>query len=102
MDQNFFRLGVRNVLRYFETDDVVRNVPKDLLAFDGQTIGSVEGSDDLLVTLQTEGAQENRRQELSFAIDADVKDALRCFVLEFDPGAAVWNDLPEEIALAWS
>src|SRR5215813_12865194 len=55
MDQHFFRLRVRNVLRYLETDNVVGDIPKDLLTFDRQTIGLVEGANDFLVTLQTEG-----------------------------------------------
>jgi DNA-binding cell septation regulator SpoVG len=86
----------------FKPTNVVRNVPVDLLAFDRQAIGLVEGADDFFIALQAERTQEDRRQELPFAINANIRNVLRRLVFELDPRAAIRNDLSEEVALARS
>src|SRR5438105_6395730 len=93
---------MRDVLGNLQALNVVGDVPVNLLALDGQAIGLVERPDDVFIAVQSEGAQENRGEELPLPVDADVKDVLRRFVFELDPGAAVRNDLSEEVALARS
>src|SRR5882762_4353962 len=75
-----------------EADEAVGDAPVDLPALDVQLVDAVEGPDDLVGAAQAERAQEDRRQELPLAIDADVQQVLRV-VLEFHPGAAVRDDL---------
>src|SRR5207244_1974218 len=55
---------------------------------------------DFLIALQSERTQEDGRKKFAFAVDADIQDVLRRFVFEFDPRAAIRNDLPEIVALA--
>src|SRR4030095_16425930 len=61
-------------------------------AAQNQLVDAVEAPDDLVGAAQTQGAEEDRRQELPLAIDADVEQVLRV-VLELHPRAAVGDDL---------
>ena len=85
MNENFLRLWIRDVLRDLQSNDVVGNIPEDLLAFNRQTIGLIENADDFLIALQTKSTQEDRGQKLSLAIDPDVKDVLGRLIFELYP-----------------
>src|SRR4030095_12576636 len=61
-------------------------------AAQNQLVDAVEAPDDLVGAAQTQGAEEDRRQELPLAIDADVEQVLRV-VLELHPRAAIRDDL---------
>src|SRR5215510_4019552 len=102
MYQDFLVLRMNDVFRHLQADDVVGNVPVELLAVDGQTIRLIEGPDDLFIALETKGAKEDRRQEFALPVDPYIKDVLRRFVFEFDPRPAIRNDFAEEVALARS
>src|SRR5579884_2457996 len=91
---------MNDVLRNFYSLNVVGNVPVEFLAFDRNALGLVKRANDFLIAFQAERTQENRRKKLAFAVDADVQDVLRSFIFEFDPGAAVRNNLPKKVALA--
>src|SRR5262245_49903409 len=100
MNQDFLALRMQDILRDFQADNVVGHVPVDLLPFDRQPIRGVENADDFFITLQTQSTQEDGGKEFPFPVDSDVEDILRRFVLELDPGTAIRNDLPKEVALA--
>ena len=85
VNENFLRLWIRDVLRDLQSNDVIGNIPEDLLAFNRETIGLIEDSDDFLIALQTKSAQEDRGQKLSLAIDPDVKDVLGRLIFELYP-----------------
>ena len=85
VNENFLRLWVGDVLRDLQSNDVIGNIPEDLLAFNRETIGLIEGSDDFLIALQTKSTQENRGKKLSLAIDPDVKDVLGRLIFELYP-----------------
>jgi hypothetical protein len=51
---------------------------------------------DLLVTLQPEGTQEDGPGDLPLAVDADVQDFLLLVVLELHPRASIRDDLRQE------
>ncbi len=70
--------------------------PEKLLVANYQPIHGVERSQNVFAGTQAKGAQENRSQELSLAVDADVEHVL-LVVFEFDPRSAVRNDLAEEV-----
>src|SRR5579883_171587 len=80
VNKDFFGLWIRDVLRHLQSFDVVGNTPEDLLAFDGQPVRLVEGTDDFLIALQSERAEENGRQKFPLAVDADIQNVLRRFV----------------------
>src|SRR5262249_15040065 len=102
VDQDFFSLWICDVFGNFYADDVVGDVPKDLLSFDGQSIRFVKGSNDFLVALQTQRTQKDRRQKLPFPVDSDIENVLCGFVFELHPRSAIGNDLSEEVTLARS
>src|SRR5206468_11842717 len=102
MYKDFLGLGMRDVLRNFQPDNVVRHVPENLFPFDRQAVGLVKGADDLFITLEAKSTQKDGREKLPFPVDSDIEDVLRRFVLELYPGAAIRNDLAQVVTLAWS
>src|SRR6267142_4213173 len=74
------------------SDEAVGHGPVDLPVLDVQLVDVVEGPDDLVGAAQAEGAEEDRRQELSLPVDAHVEQVLGV-VLELHPRAAVRDDL---------
>ena len=81
-----------------QAGEILIHVPEELLVADFHLADAVEGAQDLLVGFEAEGAQEDRAVELALAVDADVEDVL-VVVFEFDPTAAIGDDLAEEVAL---
>ena len=59
-------------------------------------VGQVEGLENVLVRTQTQGAQEDGAQELALAVDTNVEGVL-LVVFKLYPGAAVGNDLAQEV-----
>src|SRR5438874_6218965 len=84
--------GHDDVLRGAEADQAVAHAPVDGAVLQVQLVDAVEGPDDLVRAAQAEGTEEDGRQELPLAIDADVEQVLRV-VLELDPRSAVRDDL---------
>src|SRR5450631_3558554 len=72
------------------------DIPLQLALGHGNGVDGVEGLEYFLVRTQAQSAQEDGAEELALAIDADVKRVL-LVVFELDPGAAVRNDLAEEV-----
>src|SRR4030088_3105515 len=70
--------------------------PVQLAAFELDGVDGVEGLENLLIRTQAERAQEDGAEELALAIDADVERVL-LVVLELHPGAAVRDDLAQEV-----
>ena len=58
----------------------------------------VERAQYLLVRLHAQGAKEHRTVELTLTINADIQKIL-VVVFEFNPTAAIRNDLAQVIAL---
>ena len=74
---------------------VVRELPKELPILRNDPVNPMEQLDDLLVGPEPEGPQEDRDQEFLLPVEPDVERVLGV-VLEFDPGAAVRDDLADE------
>src|SRR5262252_6507737 len=100
MQEHFLRLRMNDVFRYLDSLNVVRDVPQKLLSFDRDAFRFVKRTDNFLVTLQPQSAEENRSQELPLSIDADIENVFRCFVFEFNPGSTIRNDLSKKVTLA--
>ena len=73
------------------------NVPVEIAVAERNALHLIEGAQDVFIRLHSQRAQENRAEEFPLAVDADVQNVLRV-VLEFNPRAAVRNDLSEEVA----
>jgi len=73
-----------------------RNVPEKFLFAQRDALHLVEGAQDFFVRLHAQGAEEDGAEELALAVDTHVENVLGV-VLEFNPGAAIGNDLAEEI-----
>src|SRR6185436_19940469 len=80
------------LLRGAHADEAVGHAPVDRPVLQVQLVDRVEAPDDLVGAAQAERAEEDRRQELALAVDADVEQVLRV-VLELHPRAAVRDDL---------
>ena len=72
MYKDFLGLGMRDVLRNFQPDNVVRHVPENLFPFDRQAVGLVKGADDLFITLEAKSTQKDGREKLPFPVDSDI------------------------------
>src|SRR5208283_4278309 len=70
--------------------------PVELFVADGDTIHGIEGAQNVFAGTQAEGAQENRAQELALAVNANVEHVF-LVVFEFHPGAAIGDDLSQEV-----
>src|SRR5438270_679200 len=81
-------------VRWFLAGRIER--PEKLLLLDRQPIHCVKGAQNVFATAQSEGAQENRAQELTLAVNAHVQHVL-LVVFELHPRSAVGNDLAEEV-----
>ena len=103
VQEHFLRLRVRDVLGNLQALflDIVRERPEQLLVFDRNSSRGVlvEFPDDFLFGVQTQGSQEDRRQEFSFAIDTHIKEVLGGFVFKLHPRSPVRNNLSEEVGL---
>ena len=91
-------LGTVDRLAELQTAEIVGDLPEELRLADLDLVHAEEGLDELGVGLDAHGAQEDRRQELALAVDADVEKVLGV-VLELDPAPAVRDDLRREEAL---
>src|SRR6185437_8318031 len=95
-------LGVDQAMRKLHADQVGGALdagiqrPEQLVIAQRDAIDGIERPQDFLVAAQAEGAQEDGAEELALAVDADVEDVF-LVVLELYPGAAVRNDLAEEV-----
>src|ERR1039458_215672 len=85
-------------VRKLQAGEILIHVPEQLLVADFHFADAVEGAQNLLVRLQTQGAEEYRAVEFALAVDTYVKDIL-VVVLELYPAAAIRDDLAEIIAL---
>ena len=65
---------------------------------DRNPLEGIKRLEDFRVVLEAQRPQEDRGQKLPLAVDANVEQVLGV-VLELHPGAAVGNDLAEEISL---
>ena len=72
------------------------DLPGQLAVVHLDGVGQVEGLENVLIGTQTEGAQEDGAQELALAVDTDVERVL-LVVLKLYPGAAVGDDLAQEV-----
>src|SRR5207249_4105435 len=70
---------------------------REFLVPNDKAIDRVERLQDVFARTQSECAQENRSQELAFAIDANVKHVL-LVVFKFHPRTAIGNDLAQEVS----
>ena len=75
---------------------IFADLPGQLAVVHLDGVGQVEGLENVLVGPQTEGAEEDGAQELALAVDANVERVL-LVVLKLYPGAAVRNDLAQEV-----
>ena len=66
-----------------------------------ESVDGVERAKNVLVVLQSQGAQEDCRQEFALAVNADIEQVFRV-VFEFDPRPAVGNQLRQEICVVLS
>ena len=85
-------------VRKLQADEVLVDIPEQFAVFDLDLADAVERAEDLLVGFETERAQKDRTVELALAVDADIEQVLGV-VFEFDPAAAVRNDLAEVVTL---
>ena len=85
-------------VRQLQADQVVVDLPEQFGVFDADLRDAVERAQDLLVGFETERAQKDRTVEFALAVDTYVEQIL-VVVLEFDPAAAIRNDLAEVVAL---
>ena len=90
----FSRDGVRKL----QADEAVVHHPVKLLILNADLVHAVERPQDLLVGLQTQGAQEHRSVELALAVDAHVKQVLDV-VFKLHPASAIGDDLTQEVTL---
>ncbi len=95
-DEHFVVLGVFDLVRKLVVHQAFREVPVELAIAHGDALGLIERAQDFLIGLHAQRAQEDGAEEFPLAVDAHVKNVLR-IVLEFHPGAAVGNNLPEEV-----
>src|SRR6185295_10014400 len=70
--------------------------PVKLVIADDEPVHGIERAENVFAGTQAEGAQENRAQELTLAVDANVEHVF-LVVLEFNPRSAVRNDLAQEV-----
>src|SRR6202035_4380306 len=95
-DNHFFGFRIANFVRELAVDDAWRNVPEHFLVAQRNALHLVEGAQNVFVGLHAQRAKENRAQEFALAVDAHVQNVLGV-VFEFDPRAAVRNNLAEEV-----
>src|ERR1700730_3278649 len=95
-DNHFFGFRIANFVSELAIDDTGRNVPVHFLVAQGNAFHLVKGAKNIFVGLHAQRAQENRAQEFALAVDAHVQNVLGV-VFEFHPGAAVRNNLAEEV-----
>jgi hypothetical protein len=96
--QDLAALGVGDVVGRGLPDQAVRDFPEQLPLLDDDLVEPVEELQDILVRAEAQGPEEDAGQELLLTIESD-PDQVLGIVLEFDPGAAVRDDLGDEEAL---
>src|SRR5208282_5215406 len=89
---DFFGFRIADFVGELAIHDAGRNVPEEFLFAQRDALHLVKGAEYFFVRLHAQGAEEDRAQELALAVDAHVENVLGV-VLEFDPGAAIGNDL---------
>src|SRR5580700_4711809 len=78
-------------------DQAFRNVPEKLAVAQRNTLDLIERPQNVLIRFHSQRAKENRAQELALAVDANVQNILGV-VFKLNPGSAVRNNFPQEIA----
>src|SRR6202030_2192489 len=86
-----------DLLRKLAVDQAFGNIPEEIAIAQRDAFDLIECPQDVFIRLHAERAQENRAEEFALAVDADVENVLRV-VLEFDPRAAIGNNLAQEVA----
>src|SRR5208282_3201667 len=94
--QRLVRLGVLDLVGELAVNQAFGKVPVEFPVAQGNAIHLVEIAEDFLVGLHAQGAQEDGAEEFALAVNADVERVFRV-VFELHPGAAVGNDLSQEI-----
>ncbi len=95
-DQHFSAARVLDLVRKLAIHQAFGKVPVELAVAQRDALDLIEGAQNVFVGLHAQRAQEDRAQEFALAVDAHVQNVLGV-VLELHPGAAVGNDLPQEI-----
>src|SRR6266705_467904 len=96
-DNHFIRFRIADFVGQLALHDSRRNVPEEVLVPKRDTLHLIEGTQNILVGLHAQRAQEDGAQELALAVDSNVQNVLGV-VFEFNPGSAVRNDFSEEVA----
>ncbi len=87
------RLGAQQVRSLL---GILADLPGQLAVVHRDGVGQVEGLENVFIRAQAQGAQEDGAQELALAVDTDVEGVL-LVVFELHPGAAVGDDLAQEV-----
>jgi len=94
--QHFLAARALDVVRNLAIHQAFGEIPVHVPGAQPDALHLVESAQNVFVGLHAQRAQEDRAEELALAVDAHVQDVL-AVVLELHPGAAVRNDLAEEV-----
>jgi hypothetical protein len=95
--KSFARLGMLDFFRQLAIDQAFGKVPEKFAIAQRNAFHLVEGAQNVFIRFHSQRAKEDRAQEFALAVDAHVQNIFRV-VLELNPGSAVRNNLPEEVA----
>src|SRR5579883_1123488 len=95
-DDDFFRFRIADFVRELAVHETRRNVPEEVLVAQRDAFDLVECAQNVFIGLHAQGPEKDRAEEFALAVDAHVENVLGV-VFELDPGAAIRNDLAEEI-----
>src|SRR5438270_3029975 len=70
--------------------------PTQFLVFQADLVHGVKRAQDVFIRTETQSAQKDGAQEFALAVNADIEHVL-LVIFEFHPGAAVGNDLAQEV-----
>ncbi len=96
-DNHFIRFRIADFVGQFAVHDSRGNVPEEVLVAQRDALDLIKRAQNVFVGLHSKRAEEDRPQELAFAVDTHVQDVLRV-VFELYPRTAVRDDFPEEVA----
>ena len=98
-DEHVIALRALDLVRNLAVDQAFGKVPVEIAIAQRDAFRLIERAQNFFIRLHAQRAEENGAEELALAVDAHVENVLGV-VLELDPGAAIGNDLAQEVAAA--